>query len=109
LGLPLLLVVTRFVWPLHLPLSVKCVAALLLLVASQYHFWSRLSSGSMFAPEFPRPIVSCRLRPCPRLRAFPSGVAEAKDMPKADTLEVARLLREWVRNEITRMRSQLRA
>ena len=48
---------TRFVWPLNLPLSVKCVAALLLLVASQYHFWSRLSSGSVFAPEFPRPIV----------------------------------------------------
>jgi predicted MPP superfamily phosphohydrolase len=42
---------------LHLPLSVKSVAALLLLVASQYHLWSRLSSGSMFAPEFPRPIV----------------------------------------------------
>jgi hypothetical protein len=57
LSLPLLLVVTRFVWPLHLSLSVKFVAALLLLVASQYHFWSRLSSGSMFAPEFPRPIV----------------------------------------------------
>ena len=56
-SLPLLLVVTRFVWPLHLPLSVKFVAALLLLVASQYHYWSRLSSGSMFAPEFPRPIV----------------------------------------------------
>jgi hypothetical protein len=51
------LVVTRFVWPLQLPISVKCVAALLLLVASQYHFWSRLSSGSVFAPEFPRPIV----------------------------------------------------
>jgi predicted MPP superfamily phosphohydrolase len=50
-------VVTRFVWPLHLPLSVKCVAALLLLVASQYHLWSRLSSGSVFAPEFPRPVV----------------------------------------------------
>jgi uncharacterized protein len=49
--------VTRFVWPLHLPLSVKCVAALLLLVASQYHFWSRLSSGSVFAPEFPRPVI----------------------------------------------------
>jgi hypothetical protein len=49
--------VTRFVWPLDLPLSVKCVAALLLLVVSQYHFWSRLSSGSVFAPEFPRPIV----------------------------------------------------
>jgi uncharacterized protein len=42
---------------LHLPLSVKCVAALLMLVASQYHFWSRLSSGSVFSPEFPRPIV----------------------------------------------------
>src|ERR1700733_3731775 len=57
LSLPLLLVVTRFVWPLHLPLSVKSVAALLLLVASQYHFWSRLSSGSVFAPEFPRPVI----------------------------------------------------
>jgi uncharacterized protein len=49
--------VTRFVWPFHLPLSVKCLAALLLLVASQYHLWSRLSSGSVFAPEFPRPVV----------------------------------------------------
>jgi uncharacterized protein len=57
LALPCLLVVTRFVWPLHLPLSVKCVVAVLLVVASQYHFWSRLSSGSMFAPEFPRPVV----------------------------------------------------
>jgi predicted MPP superfamily phosphohydrolase len=36
---------------------VKCVAALLLLVASQYHLWSRLSSGSVFAPEFPRPVI----------------------------------------------------
>jgi len=50
-------VATRFVWPLHLPLLVKCVAALLLFVASQYHLWSRLSSGSVFAPEFPRPVV----------------------------------------------------
>jgi uncharacterized protein len=54
---PTLLVVTRFVWPLHLPPSVKFVAAVLLLVASQYHLWSRLSSGSVFAPEFPRPVV----------------------------------------------------
>ena len=30
---------------------------MLLLVASQYHFWSKLSSGSVFAPEFPRAIV----------------------------------------------------
>jgi uncharacterized protein len=33
------------------------VAALLLLIASQYHLWSRLSSGSVFAPEFPRAVV----------------------------------------------------
>jgi uncharacterized protein len=33
------------------------VAAAVLLVVSQYHFWSRLSSGSVFAPEFPRPVV----------------------------------------------------
>ena len=57
MALPCLLVVTRFVWPLQLPLAVKCVAAVLLLIASQYYVWSRLSSGSMFAPEFPRPIV----------------------------------------------------
>ncbi len=57
MSLPCLLVVTRFVWPLQLPLSVKCVVTVLLLVASQYHFWSRLSSGSVFAPEFPRPVV----------------------------------------------------
>src|SRR6201996_2727162 len=56
-GLPWLLVATRFIWPLHLPLLVKCVAAAVLLVVSQYHFWSRLSSGSVFAPEFPRPVV----------------------------------------------------
>jgi predicted MPP superfamily phosphohydrolase len=32
-------------------------AALLMLGASQYHLWSRLSSGSVFAPEFPRAVV----------------------------------------------------
>jgi hypothetical protein len=31
--------------------------AVLLLAASQYHFWSEISSGSIFAPEFPRLIV----------------------------------------------------
>lgn len=35
----------------------KLGAGALLLAASQYHLWSRLSSGSMFAPEFPREIV----------------------------------------------------
>lgn len=56
-GLPCLLVVTRTVWPLHLPLTAKCVIAVLLCVASQYHLWSRISSGSVFSPEFPRAVI----------------------------------------------------
>jgi predicted MPP superfamily phosphohydrolase len=56
-GLPYLLVVTRFVWPLHLPLMAKGVVAVLLFIGSQYHLWSRLSSGSVFSPEFPRAAV----------------------------------------------------
>ena len=55
--LPCLLVIARFLWPLSLPLAVKVAAAILLLFFSQYHLWSRLSSGSVFSPEFPRPIV----------------------------------------------------
>lgn len=35
----------------------KSVIALLLLFASQFQLWSRLSSGSVFAPEFPRGVV----------------------------------------------------
>ncbi|WP_260599304.1 metallophosphoesterase [Sphingomonas endolithica] len=35
----------------------KGAIAFLLLAASQYHFWSKLSSGSVFAPEFPRSVV----------------------------------------------------
>nr|WP_276592161.1 metallophosphoesterase [Sphingomonas sp. GC_Shp_4] len=42
---------------MSLPLCSKGGIAVLLLAASQFHFWSRLSSGSVFAPEFPRPIV----------------------------------------------------
>jgi len=41
-----------------LPLSIKIVAAVLILVALQFHRWSKLSSGSVFAPEFPRPVVA---------------------------------------------------
>jgi predicted MPP superfamily phosphohydrolase len=33
------------------------VAAVLTLVALQFHRWSELSSGSVFSPEFPRPVV----------------------------------------------------
>lgn len=48
---------TRVVWPLDLPLAVKVVVGLFLLVGSQYHLLSKLSSGSVFAPEFPRALV----------------------------------------------------
>jgi len=48
---------TRFIWPLQLPLSIKIVVAALALVALQFHRWSKLSSGSVFSPEFPRPVV----------------------------------------------------
>ena len=56
-SIPSLIVIGRFLWPLQLPLVVKGVAALFVLVAAQYHFWSRLSSGSVFSPEFPRAVV----------------------------------------------------
>lgn len=56
-GLIYLLLVTRFIWPLELPLSTKIVASVLALVALQFHRWSKLSSGSVFSPEFPRPVV----------------------------------------------------
>ncbi len=55
--IPAIYVASRTLWPLALPLWSKIVVALLLLVISQYHLWSRLSSGSVFAPEFPRPVV----------------------------------------------------
>ncbi len=54
---PSLLVIVGWLWPLSLPVWSKGAIALLMLVVSQYHFWSRLSSGSVFAPEFPRAIV----------------------------------------------------
>ncbi|MBR1090092.1 metallophosphoesterase [Bradyrhizobium manausense] len=57
-GLAYLLIVTRFIWPLQLPLSIKLVMAALALVALQFHRWSKLSSGSVFSPEFPRPVVA---------------------------------------------------
>jgi predicted MPP superfamily phosphohydrolase len=56
-AVPSLLVIVRWLWPLSLPFWVKGAMAVLLLAASQYHLWSRLSSGSVFAPEFPRAIV----------------------------------------------------
>jgi hypothetical protein len=54
---PCLYVVVRTLWPLALPLWAKGGVAVLLLAASQFHYWSKLSSGSVFAPEFPRAVV----------------------------------------------------
>jgi predicted MPP superfamily phosphohydrolase len=56
-GIPWLVVAARFLLPLPWHLSIKIALAALLLIASQYHYFSRLSSGSVFDPEFPRPIV----------------------------------------------------
>jgi predicted MPP superfamily phosphohydrolase len=56
-ALPAIYVLARFVWPLPWELGVKIALAITVLVASQYHLWSRLSSGSVFSPEFPRALV----------------------------------------------------
>ncbi|MET0270846.1 MAG: metallophosphoesterase [Sphingomonas sp.] len=55
--LPCLLVLLRWLWPLRLPPMTKLGVAALLLAASQFRVWSKLSSGSVFAPEFPRALV----------------------------------------------------
>jgi uncharacterized protein len=56
-ALPALYVLARFVWPLPWTPGMKVALAVIVLVASQYHLWSRLSSGSVFSPEFPRALV----------------------------------------------------
>jgi len=56
-SLPCLYVLIRWLWPLPLSGRTKLAGAVVLLLASQYHLWSRLSSGSVFSPEFPRFLV----------------------------------------------------
>ncbi|KQT32118.1 metallophosphoesterase [Sphingomonas sp. Leaf412] len=56
-AVPCLLVLARWLWPLALTPGVKVAVAVALLVASQFHLWSRLSSGSVFDPEMPRGVV----------------------------------------------------
>jgi hypothetical protein len=56
-ALPSLYVVTRFIWPLPWAPGGKILLSIILLAAAQYHLWSRLSSGSVFSPEFPRTLV----------------------------------------------------
>lgn len=56
-GLPWLVVAVRFILPLPWPWPEKLALAVILLIGSQYHLFCRLSSGSVFSPEFPRPLV----------------------------------------------------
>ena len=56
-SLPSIYVAVRFLWPLPWPTALKLVLTLALLAAGQFHFWNRLSSGSVFSPEFPRGVV----------------------------------------------------
>lgn len=56
-ALPLAVVILNWLWPLPLPVGLKLVGAAFIGVAALFHYWSRLSSGSAFAPEFPRPLI----------------------------------------------------
>ncbi|MGY2050824.1 metallophosphoesterase [Methylobacterium sp. JK268] len=56
-SLPAVYVLARVVWPSPWSPVIQIGVTVLLLTASQYHLWSRLSSGSVFAPEFPRSVV----------------------------------------------------
>lgn len=56
-AVPCLFVLARWLWPLALTPSLKAGVAVVLLLASQYHLWSRVSSGSVFDPEMPRAVV----------------------------------------------------
>jgi predicted MPP superfamily phosphohydrolase len=56
-ALPWAYVVARTLMPLPWAIGIKLGVAFALLIASQFHLWSRLSSGSVFNPEFPRPVV----------------------------------------------------
>jgi len=56
-ALPCAYLLLRWLWPLSIPVVAKIGLAIFLLVGSQYHLWSRLSSGSIFDPEFPREVV----------------------------------------------------
>ncbi|WP_182086231.1 metallophosphoesterase [Aureimonas sp. ME7] len=56
-SIPCLYVLVRFVLPLPWTYRSKIALAALLIVGSQFHLWNRLSSGSVFAPEFPQGVV----------------------------------------------------
>ncbi|WP_062013085.1 metallophosphoesterase [Aureimonas sp. AU4] len=56
-SVPCLYVLARVLLPLPWSTRSKLAAGALLLFASQFHLWNRLSSGSVFSPEFPQGVV----------------------------------------------------
>ncbi|MEG3131637.1 metallophosphoesterase [Pantoea cypripedii] len=50
-------VIARFIAPLALPLGVKILFSAVVLLATQYLFLSRFTSGSIMSPEMPRPVI----------------------------------------------------
>jgi len=56
-GLPWLIVVARFILPLSWPWPVTLGMAVILLIATGHLQINRLTSGSVFAPEYPRPLI----------------------------------------------------
>jgi predicted MPP superfamily phosphohydrolase len=56
-AIPALYVMGRTIWPLPWLLGVKIAVAILVLLASQYHLYSRISSGSVFVAEMPRSAI----------------------------------------------------
>ena len=56
-AIPGLFVICRTIWPLPWTLTAKLAAAVLVLLASQYHLYSRMSSGSVFSAEMPRSAI----------------------------------------------------
>lgn len=56
-AIPGLYIIGRTVWPLPWALGIKLAVAVLILLASQYHLYSRWSSGSVFSAEMPRPAI----------------------------------------------------
>jgi len=54
---PALYVLGRTIWPLPWALGIKLAVAVLVLLASQYHLYSRWSSGSVFSAEMPRAAI----------------------------------------------------
>ncbi len=56
-SLPCVVVLIRWLLPLPMAGRTKLAGAVVLVLASQYHLWSRFSSGSVFSPEFPKSLI----------------------------------------------------